>query len=121
MAVGVLDGGLRLADSTQSADGLGAPAGKAVFQSLEIRVPTSEERIARRQVPVEIIGLALLRRQRGLSHTRLARKVKAQILVALLGVERKMVVSLDLERNVLAVGIREQHGKELLVDPASVI
>jgi len=69
MAVGVLDGGLRLADSTEPADGLGAAVGKGAFQSLEILFPPGEERIARREVPVQIIGFALLRRQRRLSYT----------------------------------------------------
>jgi hypothetical protein len=68
MAVGVLDGGLRLADSAEATDGLRAAVGKTVFQFLEIRVPAGEEWIARREVPVEIIGFALLRRQCRLSY-----------------------------------------------------
>jgi hypothetical protein len=42
MAVGVLDGGLRLADSAEAADGPGAAVNKGVFQSLEILFPTGE-------------------------------------------------------------------------------
>ena len=75
MAVGVLDGGLRLADSAEAADGprlrqrRRAAVGKGVLQIPEILVPSGEERVARRKVPVQIIGPSLLGRQRRLSYT----------------------------------------------------
>jgi hypothetical protein len=127
MAVGVLDGGLRLADSTQPADGprlrqrRRAAVGKGALQSLEVLFPAGEERAARREVPVAvaIIGLAFLRRQGRLSYARLAREEEAETLVA--GIDPKVLVSPDRQRNMRAVGLREQNRDEFLVDPAGLV